>query len=199
VPLPVLHDFALTLPPDISVEVSESQFFLLSADPPSWVSLLATFDWWFPLKAGATVFAAELMKEAAKDTWKNKAAIASWARRTTGEVLHRLATSIAQLKSRLSRHTSILIGLPVPDEHFGARLALSDDGPDAMLFEIAVLVAHLPALRAFLETESPQPIAGFILSVGTDGSLEVSWLDRASLNEERRVLHIGSTTSDEER
>jgi hypothetical protein len=57
-----LQAFASELGSEFHVEVADSQIFLRSAEPPSWVSLLAQADWWTKLLAGyAALFVAELV------------------------------------------------------------------------------------------------------------------------------------------
>ena len=57
VPVEVLDDLRVELQPDLNLEVSGSRIVPLSADPPSWVTLLADADGWI------TVFKAYAFSE----------------------------------------------------------------------------------------------------------------------------------------
>src|SRR5688500_6001625 len=97
VPLDSVRDLASDLGTDIPTEVDESQIFMRSTEPPSWVSLLADADMWVKLLgAYAALFVAELVKEAAKDTWRNRGKAVAAAILVRGQ-LRRLATAIATL------------------------------------------------------------------------------------------------------
>src|SRR5688572_5048220 len=63
-----LRHFSNELRTELQVEVEDNQIFLRSAEPPSWVALLANADWWVKgLAAYAALFVAELVKEGAKE------------------------------------------------------------------------------------------------------------------------------------
>ena len=65
------------------------------------------------MAACGAIYVAEIIREAAKETWKNRgkavAAVAS-----AGNVIKRLTTGIANLRQDLSPKTSIRIALPIP-------------------------------------------------------------------------------------
>jgi hypothetical protein len=112
VPLGALYRVASKLGPEFEVAVDESQVSLRSNDPPSWVTFLAEASWWTQLlSAYAALYVAELVKEAAKETWRSrqKALIIA---KAAGNRLRQLADSIADLRSRLSAPTTLGIGLP---------------------------------------------------------------------------------------
>jgi hypothetical protein len=83
-----------------------------------WVALLADADVWVKaLGAYAALFVAEIVKEAAKDTWRNRAKAAAIGSATFG-LLGKMASSITLLKRRLADRTSVAIGLPIPNDYF---------------------------------------------------------------------------------
>ncbi|MBI3326367.1 MAG: hypothetical protein HYZ81_06660 [Nitrospinae bacterium] len=153
VDLESLRDFAAELYPELDVQVNESQTYLLSAEAPSCISLLAEADWWVKVLAGyAVLYIAEIVKEAAKDTWKNRTKAAAGIG-ATGGALRKLATGIANLHRRLSDRTRVRVGLPVPDEFSSTRLELLGSDPNNLALQLALFIHHLPALSALIRAE----------------------------------------------
>lgn len=192
VPLAVLREFQRELQPALQVEVQERQYFFKSAEPPSWIAFLADADWWVKaVGAYAALYVAEIVRAAAKDTWKNRAEIAAKARTAPRSALTAMAASLAKLRSKLSSRTQLLIGMPIPDEHWSTKLLIESREEHAIAAELALFVHYVPALVSLLESERllEAPAAGpvFLRLLG-DGALEVRWLDPATDHERRRVL-----------
>lgn len=69
VPQPVLEDLCRELAGAIDIEIDEGRFSFKSLEAPSWIRLLAEAEWWQQgFAAIATLYVAELVKEAAKET-----------------------------------------------------------------------------------------------------------------------------------
>jgi hypothetical protein len=193
VSLPELRHFSNELRTELQVEVEDSQIFLRSAEPPSWVALLANADWWVKgLAAYAALFVAELVKEGAKETWRQRGKALAAATLVGGQ-LRRLGGAIAALRGRLSARTTIGIGLPVPNDYFTTRLALEGDEPDLLCAQLALFVHHLPALKQLLATHGIAEggaATGVFLSLQDDGSLLVSWHEAETLKVREHVLPL---------
>ena len=193
VPVEVLDDLRVELQPDLNLEVSGSRIVLLSADPPSWVTLLADADGWITVfKAYAAFYIAEIVKEAAKDTWKNRGK-ALGALISAGNRITKLAIAIAKVRQRLSPKTGFGIALPVPSDYFSARLELTGTDPDDLALQIALFVHHLPGLDALIHTEGlgdGVALGAISLEILQDASLEVSWMDKNALTVQKRVLPL---------
>lgn len=195
VSLDSVRELANDLGTELPTEVDESQIFMRSTEPPSWVSLLADADVWVKLLgAYAALFVAELVKEAAKDTWRNrgKAVAGAGAILVRGQ-LRRLATAIAALRKRLSQRTSIGVGLPVPNDYFSTRLALEGGDPDLLCAQLALFVHHLPAISALVEEHGLAEggaATGLFLALQDDGSILVSWHDPKTLEIRRKILSL---------
>lgn len=193
VPLKLLDEFAQGLSPDFDVEVSRSQIVLLSMEPPSWVSLLAQAEWWEKgLIAASTLYVAEIIKEAAKDTWKNRSKAVTAIVGATNQI-KKIAEKIVALKLRASERTNFVVGLPVPNEYFGVRLALSAEDIYTLQLEISLFVHHLPALTNLMraeDLEGSKPATGLFLSLLENGDLQVMWFDRNSLAQQQRILPL---------
>jgi len=188
VSLKILRDLSEELAPEIELEVDDRQIFMRSAEPPSWLTLLAEADWWIQgLAAYAALYVAEIVKEAAKDTWEGRARAVA-AVKATGNRLWHLAEGIARLRVQISPRTRIEVGLPFPDEHFPARLEFNVSTTEE------IFVHHLPGLEALISSraiDGDHLAAGMYLKLLADGSLEVSWQDAHTLEVQEHILRIG--------
>lgn len=187
VPLATLHAFGRELAPEIEVLVDESQITLLSTEPPSWVSLFATAQWWQQaLAAAAALYFGEIAREAGKDTWRSRASIAGAAR----GALARMADGIATLHATLRPSTRVVLGLSVPDEYFGTRLEIKGRTAHEIERELALFMHFLPQVEAIIESEQLTTNAQgpILLTIQADESLEIGWVDRGGLEVHTRVL-----------
>jgi hypothetical protein len=133
VPEEALRQFRDALSPDFDVDVDGGRVVMLSVEPPSWIHFIAQAEWWVQALAGiSTLFVAEIVKEAAKDTWRARAKIIS-AIAGVGARVRKISDSFVALRRRISSRTEIVIGLPIPDEHFGIHLTLTAVDPDDAL------------------------------------------------------------------
>jgi hypothetical protein len=173
--------------------VDEEQVFLLSGDPPSFVTFLAHADWWVRLLAGyAALYVAELVKEAAKDTWKNRARTMSIVK-AAGNRIRRFAEGVGQLRGRLSPRTAIAVGLPTPTPFDSTRLTLQGSDTDELALQLSLFVHHLPAVGAFIEAEGldrERVATAIILKLLDDGSLEVWWQDNDTFEERTHTIRL---------
>jgi hypothetical protein len=195
IPLEDLHKLSDDLGPDFELQVDESQMFYKGGVPPSWVVFFATPDWLIKaLELYAGLYVAEIVKEAGKDTWKNRKKITSAA----GDRIRQFAVALGKLRTRLSLGTRVQIGLPLPDDHDGTRLELVGTDVDDLAFQIAVFVHHLPALMSLIKQENlgrGRVAAGIHLQILADASLEVWWQDNTSLEKQVRLLPLRSVAS----
>ena len=194
VSLKILRDLSEELAPEIELEVDDRQIFLRSAEPPSWLTFLAEADWWMQaLAAYAALYVAEIVKEAAKDTWEGRARAVA-AVKTTANRLWSLAKGIARLRARISPRTRIELGLPFPDEYFSTRLEVSACTPEEIAVDLALFVHHLRGLEGLILSrglDGNHPAGGMRLQILADGSLEVSWRDGQTLEQKQHILRIG--------
>lgn len=191
IPLQALREFRHDLSADLDIDVDESQIYLRSAEPPSWIQFLAEAPWWVQaFGAYSALYVAELAKEAAKTTWAERAAIAHKTLAAT-QKLGRFADRLTQLRTALPKHSQLVIGLPVPDDHFGARFELLGRDEDVLAAEVAVFASFVPALEALVRTEhldQGRVIGAINLLVSEEPFLKVAWMDRESLSFQERLL-----------
>jgi hypothetical protein len=193
--LQTLHAVRAELGADFQLEVDESQIFLRSAEPPSWVTFLAEADWWVKAMAAyAALYIAEIVKEAGKDTWKHRAKALS-AAVAAANLVRRFGTALANLRKRLPSRTRIEIALPIPDDYFCTRVELTGTDADDLAVQIALFVHHLPALVELMrdeELDRRNVAGGILLTLLPDASLHVRWQDNDALREHTRTVPFKS-------
>ena len=181
------------LQPDLDLSLDEHAIILRSAEPPSWVQFFAEAPWWIKaLGAYAALYIAEIVKEAGKEIWKERAKLARVATGTGNRVL-KLARSLVALRDRIPKRTKFVFGLPVPDDYFGTRLELIGKDEDIIAAEIALFIRYIPAIERLIETEGLRAgkVTGAItLHIAEDSSLRVAWMNRESLKIEERTLYL---------
>ena len=183
--------------PEFEVVVDDRAIFLRSAEPPSWIQLFADAQWWVKaLGAYAALYVSELVKESAKETWRHRAKMAR-ASVAAGNRILRIARSLKKLQGELPDRTDLVLGLPVPDDHFGVRFVVFGRDEDLLAAEIALFVRHLPAIERLVEDEGLRlgKVVGAVnLQLREDGTLHVGWMDRERLNLEERILVLPNGT-----
>jgi hypothetical protein len=193
VPLEILRELSRDLSPDFELDVDGGQFSTKSPEAPSWVTFLANADWWIKvLAAYAAVYVVEIVKEAGRDTWKNRGkAVAAGV--VAGKGSKKLTSSIVKFRQRLLPTTRLRIALPIPNDHFATSLDLLGADPIDLEFQVALFVHHLPALTALIQSEQLEGgrvLVGINLKILPDASLEVSWMDKKHFEQQRRVLPL---------
>jgi hypothetical protein len=188
-----LDRFRLSLLPELEIEVDDRVIFLKSAEPPSWIQFFAEAPWWIQMFGlYGSLYVAKIVEEAAKDTWKNKSILFSSVVGSTTKIW-RLAHSYFELKSRISPRTKMVIGLPIPDDHFGIRYELTGENVEEISAEIALFVQYVPAILLLTETEGltkGRVVGPMKLELNDNASLQVSWTNRDNFNRVERVLRL---------
>lgn len=193
VPLECLSEFGDDLGPEFEFEIEEGRVVLLSVQPPSWIHLIADSSWWVSLfSAAAALYVAEIVKEAAKESWKNRAKVAAVVAGAANK-LKLFAEKIVRLKQKLPERTEIVLALPVPSDYFGVRLALSTQDADLLAVQIALFVTHMPALVEVIRDEKldgSRVASGLFLELLENGDLKVVWFNRESLERESLIIPL---------
>lgn len=189
--LEILRAVGEELGTDFHLEIDERQIFLKSAEPPSWVTFIAEADWWVKAMAAyAALYIAEIVKEAAKDTWRNRVKVIS-STVAAANVIKRFGAALGNLRKRLPSRTRLEVALPIPNDYFCTRVELLGTDPDDLAVQTALFVHHLPALAALMQDEqldSRNVAAGISLKLLPDGSLYVRWQDNDKLREHTRTI-----------
>jgi hypothetical protein len=121
----------------------------------------------------------EVLKEAGKDLYRNKAAIGRALAKPVVAPLRVVAEAIARFR-RSGGRTRVEVGAPVPDDHFGTRLRLEGQDMDSIALELALFVRQCGAIEALLAARDSGAgsIGEVSLTLATDGAVHVQWMDR---------------------
>jgi hypothetical protein len=193
VPLDVLEEFNEGLPHELRGHVDPRQTMLRSADPPSWITFLADAPWWVQVfTAWSALYFAEIAKEAGKDTWKNRSRLSDIARRGGGGLLAGFPQAVSALRARVRSPTQFRLGLPIPDDYFSTTFELNSLSPEDIAADLLLFYLHLPQLRNVIIDHdlASSVVAGVILTLRDDGSMEVAWMDQSTLQPTHVVLQI---------
>ena len=171
----------------------QGRYFLKSVDGPSWVRLIAELSWWQQtLGAMGTLYVAELVKEAAKETWKSRASVLAATVKAVG-TLKGLAAAIYRLKLQISSRTKVVVGIPEPQEYFGAHFDLSLESQSQTEVELALFVHYLPAVSRLIadhRASGERAAAGYFLELQDSGSLLVWWQDSETLKRYEMLISL---------
>jgi hypothetical protein len=164
-----------------------------SADPPAIVQLVGDLAQWVdPLKLAASIFLAQLAKEAAKDVWKNKLVIAKVLKEQACKPLKIVASAIAAAKRTTdSAEFSVTIGLSVPDDLFGTTLPIYENDEELIAILVARFVDQLMTVEAIVrkEMDGPnRPVGQVSLLLQPDGSMLLRWMGAQDLDIHEQVV-----------
>jgi hypothetical protein len=175
---------------EFDLQIDETPRLYKGGVPPSWVRFLAEADWYIKVLGGyAALYVAEIVKEAAKETWKSRSKIISGAV-GAGNRIKQFAIALANFRNHTAPETLLEIVVPFPDDYDGTILDIAGNDVDELAVQIAAFVHHLPALQALIRDEglTRTTIAtGIQLELLPDLSLKASWQD-GSLKWQTRLL-----------
>lgn len=175
-----INDFINELEQDEIQAESGGRLTLLSTLPPSWVTLIIEADWLIKVfGAYAAIYVAEIVKEAGKDTWKNRAEAITAASKGANKIGH-FIQKYSGFKKRLSERTDCVVAvrLGIDYEYDKAGILLSLDNPNLATLQFAIFTHHIPKLLILIEERSlrNEAATGIRLNLLDDGSLCVMWL-----------------------
>jgi hypothetical protein len=189
----VLREWSRNVDIGVPLNVRQDQTFMRSAEPPSWVQILGeSSEWLQAFRTAAAVYVAEIIREAAKETWKNRNEIRIAITDAT-TALFRFASKIIELRKKLAARTVIDVGVPIPEKFYGIRFALPpSDDPTVVALDIALFVHYLPEVLQAIHDEriAEQAVAGIVLALRSDGSLEMGWHDSGTNRPRSRVFTL---------
>lgn len=187
----VLESLRHELSPDLELVLDKRSIMLRSAEPPSLIQFFAEGQWWLKaLGAYAALYVAEIVKEAGKETWKNRTKILRVSV-AAGDKILKFARALTKMRESLPVRSKLVLGLPVPDEYFGVRYELVAREADLMASEIALFVSYIPQIEKLVVSEGLRKgnVTGpLMLTTCDDLTLKVTWMDRKSLTIEERAL-----------
>lgn len=192
VSLDLLHEVfdGLTIESE-PTHVAEYQAFFKSLDRPSWVLLLNGVPTW--VKVLAAVYAAELVKQSAKATWRSVAPLLKKGIEVGNLNLTELAARIARLRIKLEPETTITVGVIAPETGKVARFSLRTTEKDMIEVELALLGYYLPVIAAFLASKKDQILDYVAVDILEGGGLVVHWWDATTRQYEEKQLSENAT------
>jgi hypothetical protein len=166
------------------------RMYMLSIGPPEFLAIAAEYQVWAnAIGAAVGLFFAELTKEAAKATWRNKAAIARvlgsaamWPLRQAAEVLH-------GARGKLARGAQVGIRINVGYE-IQIRVALEGD-VEMIAADLAAIVRSGEELaRVASEIEHGPLSAGgqYFAEIAADGRVTLNWISSEPMRRQSRIV-----------
>lgn len=166
--------------------VDVHELVLLSADIHSFIKVLAdALDWTLPFKAAAGVFLSQLAKNMADDLWKNRVEITKALGSAAAFPIRKLIGAIEKAREISGELTTFAVGVPVPDDHFGATVTLPGNSTESSAVTFAIFVHHAQEIERTLHQyiSAGRGIVGPVrVRPEPDGSVVLVWMDRDSLS-----------------
>ena len=172
------------------VDIDGDRVALMSAEPPSFVQLLATLEWWQGLaSAAAGVVVTGYLEQAGINLWKNQRKIGS----LISKRLWSLADRIVNLQTLLPERTSVSIAFPSRDYHFPVLLLVRSLDIETVALQIATLVYYSGKIERFLQSNNINSVMNPIINISEKGTLELHWRERVGNEAELRFFHFDDT------
>jgi hypothetical protein len=157
------------------------QYIQLIGDVVPWLALLYPAKWF--LKS----YLETLGPIAAHATRERLAALFKKEVKPLAEV----ATALADAREASGGRIDILVGLDVPDPHFGTALRITADSAEEIAHALAVFVTRASDLSTKMKAEveaGRAPLGRAIISLDEDGGLTVRWRSQKDFAEhEKRI------------
>ena len=173
------------------LKVGEPRFIIMkSVDPPSFLQLLGDVSAWVPLTAAATVYLLTLVKRAADATWNRLAS-----RFGSNEIkpLVAVAKTLAAAADSVDGEVAIVMGLNIPDDHFGTAISIKSGDPEEVARVLASFIVHVEQISKAMKVEveaGRTPLGRAIIELQDDGSLLIRWVAQTDFS--RHELKIPS-------
>ena len=150
-----------------------------SIDPPSFIQLLGSAAAWQILLKPAAAFAKEffgtLGKKTAEATWDSAA---EWKKNEDLRPLVDVVTALVAAADRVGGEVKIVVGLNIPDDHFGTVLSTDSRDPLEVARILSAFVARAERLSDMMQSEierGHEPIGDVLIELARDGSMTIRW------------------------
>lgn len=148
--------------------------------PPAWVEIAASLATWQNVfLVAATAFLTAYGKKAGETVAQK-----------TPTLLRGFVTLLRKLAAQLDRPLSVIIQVPGPGSQF-TRISLSLDDQMQATRDLALFVAHLPAIEVALKTLPAHDLGSEVYCEVGDDSFALSWL---SYSENRKYTRTFDST-----
>lgn len=132
---------------------------------------------WLPRKAAATVYLATPTKRAGDATWYRLASLIG-----SNELklsFANVAKTLATAADSVDGEVPIVMGLNIPDDHFGTAVSIKPSDPEEEARVPASFIVHGEQISKAMQAEVEAgftPLGRAIIELQNDGSLLVSWV-----------------------
>ncbi len=158
-------------------------------DLASFIQLLGDLAAWLPLSAAATVYLSTLAKHAGDATWNG---LRQLLHSKEVKPLADVADTLATIANKIDGEVEIVVGLNIPDEHFGTAISIRVRDPVEISRILATFVVRIPELSKIVQAEveaGRQPLGRVTVEIQDDSSLLVKWCSQADFKvHEKRIL-----------
>ena len=159
---------------------------------PQYAEILGSAIEWLVLGAPAAIFLksylsklGELSAKATVEFLKKKEASEG-----TGSLI-KVAEALALLRASQGENDFVVIGVSLLSDFDGAVLRISSVDPIEIAIQLSAFVCHVEALESAMREEMAAgrvPTGNAVVSVQTDGTLIVEWMDRATTGIHKRKI-----------
>lgn len=148
--------------------------FRRAADPTltAFVQLLGDAKVWLPLGAAAAAYLSTLAKRAAEATWDK------FFNSNEVKPLADVATTLTTVAEKVGGEVEMVIGLNIPDDHFGTAISIKASEPEEVARVLASFIVHVEKLSKAMQEEIEAgrvPFGPAIIKLQDDGSLLIRW------------------------
>jgi hypothetical protein len=174
------------------LQVGGPQTYFRRGDPsaiPQYIQLIGPVVVWLPLLYPAKWFLKPYLEtlgpiaaHATRD-W-----LAARFKKEKAKPLADAATALAEARKASNRPVEIVVGLDIPDPHFGTALHITVHSAEEIALPLAVFVTRADELWATMKAEveaGRAPTGPVIITLEKDGGLRVRWLTVESAHEKR--------------
>lgn len=168
--------------------------FRKAADPsaiPQYIQLIGDLVWWLPLLVPARWFLKSYLETlgpiAAHATRDGLAALF---KKEEVKPLADVAAALADAREARSGRVEIVIGLDIPDPHFGTALHMTQESAEEIAVPLAVFVTRADELSAVMNAEvegGRGPLGRATITLEKDGGLTVRWRCKDFADHEKRI------------
>ena len=167
-------------------------YFRRGVDPsaiPQYIQLIGPYVLWLALLPPAKWFLKSYLETlgpiAAHATRDGLAALF---KKKEVKPLAEAATALADAREASSGHVEIVVGLDIPDPHFGTAMHISQTSAEEIALRLAVFVTRANELSEIMKTEVEAgrvPLGRAVVTLEKDGGLTVRWLTESAAHEKR--------------
>jgi hypothetical protein len=158
---------------------------------PQYIQLIGPVAVWLPLLYPAKWFLKPYLETlgpiAAHAT---RDALAALFKKKEVKPLAEVATTLADARKASGGHVEIVIGLDIPDPHFGTALRIAAHTPEEIAHALAVFVTCASELSTLMKAEvaaGRAPLGRALITLEKDGGLTVRWRCKDFADHEKRI------------